>query len=130
MRKRLLKDLPFANLKTGDVIRNEGGRYLIHHGESFYEGGGSSDKGIENFGESEDQLLDKIWDDCEWFEDAELKHIELVPKTGSITLRFDPIDIEDAETLAKGIIHILPELTKGNHTWNKFKDITTAMRNN
>jgi len=37
MKKRLLKDLPFKNLKTGVVLTKGSGGYYIDCGETFYE---------------------------------------------------------------------------------------------
>ena len=132
--RRLLKDLPFENLEKGDVIsrgnKGFGGEFSISGGQTFYEGGGSSDRGLQGFNDKEEDILREIWDNEEWFADADLKHIDLIPATKSITLRFEPIDIEEAEILAKGIIKILPHLQDGSYAWNKFKNITTQIKNN
>jgi hypothetical protein len=134
MKKRLLKHLPFSNLEPGDVIyrggRGTGGEFTISGGKTYYAGGGSSDNGIQGFNNSEEDILEKVWEDSEWFEDADLKHIDFIAKNDSITLRFKSIDIDDAEDLARGIMHILPEIENGNWAWNKFKGITTEMKNN
>lgn len=129
-KRRLLKDLPFANLKKGVVINFINNSYSIHNGDTFYIGGGSSSNGISMFEKSEEDILDTIWNNSEWFEDAVLTHIDFIPRNNSITLKFDSIDIEEAEALTKGIIHILDHLQDGNFTWSGFKNITTSIRNN
>lgn len=134
-KKRLLKDLPFGNLEKGDVIykgsRGFGGSYSITNGNLYYESGGASDRGLQGFNHAEEAILDTVWDNPEWFEVADLKHIDFIQKKGQIILRFEPIDKGDQEDLVKGLIHILPKLgEEKGWTWNKFKDITTSMKNN
>jgi accessory colonization factor AcfC len=133
-KRRLLKDLPFGELKKGRVLykggRGHGGNYSISRGNTYYSTGGSSDNGITVFDKSEESILDTIWDNEEWFEDAVLKHIDFIPSSTSITLKFDPIDIDEVEDLTKGIIHILDHLKEGGYVWNKFTDITTQIKNN
>ena len=133
-KKRLLKDLPFSDLTVGTVIwkggRGHGGEFSVSNGKTYYKCGGSSDNGIRVFEQNEEDILDTIWEDKKWFEEANIKHIDILPKTNSIILRFDSIDLEDAEDLAKGIINILPHLKDDSYTWNKFSDITTQIVNN
>lgn len=130
----MLKDLPFGNLKAGAVIykggRGHGGQFSISRGNTYYQEGGSSHDGLIAFDDTEESILSAIWENEEWFEDATLSHIDVIPSTTCITLRFKAIDKEEAETLAKGIIHILPHLQDDSYTWNEFKDFTTAIRNN
>ena len=134
LKRRLLKDLPFGNLKVNTVIykanRGHGGNYSISHGETYYKEGGSSSNGITTFDDSEEAILNAIWDNPEWFEDAVLEHIDFIPSNTSITLKFKAMDIEDVETLTKGLIHILDHLKDDNYTWNDFKAFTTSIRNN
>ena len=132
-KRRLLKELPFENLKKGVVIwrgsRGQGGNYSISNASTYYEQGGSSSNGIEVFTDTEENILDLIWDNEEWFEDADLKHINLVPVTEGVLLRFKSIDRAEKEELMKGLRHILPHLMDGNYVWNKFKDITSSISN-
>lgn len=134
-KKRLLKDLPFENdILAGTVIckgsRGTGTKYTVTRGSTYYGGGGSSSNGLLTFTEPEEDIIDAIWDKKNWFEPAELKHIDFVPKSDSITLRFKNIDREDAENLMKGLIHILPQMSEKGYAWSEFSDITTAIKNN
>ena len=132
-KRRLLKDLPFEGLTRGTVVwcggRGHGGKYSVSRGHTFYVGGTGSDRGIVTFEPPVEEIISLVWDDPLWFEDATLKHVEVIPKTEGIILRFQSIDIEDAEEFAQGLIHILPEMGKGSWVWNKFIDITTEMKN-
>ena len=131
-KRRLLKDLPFDNLKVGTVVwkgsRGHGGSYSVSRGETFYESGGSSSNGIKTFGAVAEKLLDIIWDNGEWFEDADINHITIEINSNNLVLSFDHIDIEDATSLAKGIAHILPHLGDGSYTWKKFSNITARLK--
>ena len=129
-KRRLLKDLPFGNLKKDSVIVYINNSYRINNGDTYYKEGGSSSNGISIFDESEENILNAIWDNPEWFEDAVLEHIDFIPSNTSITLRFKAMDIEDVETLTKGLIHILDHLEDDNYTWNNFKAFTTKIINN
>jgi hypothetical protein len=128
MKKRLLKDLPFGNLNKDTVLYRVNGSYQLNNGKTYYETG-HSDNGCFVCNSNEKGIIDLIWDNPDWFEDASLSHIDLIPTTTSLTLRFKPIDIEDAEYLAMGIVHILEHLQEGNYVWNKFKNITTKITN-
>ena len=128
-KKRLLKDLPFDSLTKGKVLYKENGTYKTSGGKTFYENGGDSSRSTMVLGESGKDIVDVIWNNEEWFENADLNHIKFIPETNSITLHFDPIDLDDVEVLTKGLIHILSHLKDGCYTWNKFKDITTEIRN-
>lgn len=136
-KRRLLKDLPVGNLKIGDVIvkggRGHGGRYSITNLNTFYDTGGSSSNGLKVFDEAEESIIDLIWNNDEWVEDANLDTLVLVPSTNRITIHFKSIDAEDAEALAKGIIHILEHLGDGKHAnggyiWNKFSNVVAGMQ--
>ncbi|NIA30721.1 MAG: hypothetical protein GWP06_12515, partial [Actinobacteria bacterium] len=109
-KKRLLKDLPFGNLNKDIVLHKANDSYQVNGGETYYSSGGNSNNGCEVCNEKEKEIIDMIWDNSDWFEIADLKHIDIIPKTTEIIIRFEPIDIEDVESFAKGIIHILPEL--------------------
>jgi hypothetical protein len=129
-KRRLLKDLPFDNLKKGDVLYRVNGGFQQSRGETYYEGGSSSSNGEIGYEGSSEEILKTIWENADWFEDADLTHIDFVSNDEGILLRFSPIDQDDKEDLIKGLIHILPELEKGSFTWNKFKEITTGIKNN
>lgn len=128
-KKRLLKDLPFGGLKNGTVLYKVNSGYQISHGETFYSTGGSSDNGVMVLDQKEESIVDMIWDNPDWFVDAELKHVDFVPKNDSITIRFDSMDIDDVIDFTKGLIHILPEMEKEGWVWSKFKNITTSIKN-
>ena len=130
MKKRLLKDLPFGNLTKGDVLYQVNSSYQISGGQCYYSTGGSSSNGTQVLDKNEKEIIDTIWDNDNWFEEATLKHLDFIPKKDSITIRFDSMDIEDVESLVKGIIHILPKLDEKNYTWNKFINLTTQIKNN
>ncbi len=133
-KRRLLKDLPFDGCGKGVIIwkggRGHGGKYSISNKETYYSTGGSSSNGLTLFDKNEEEIIDLIWDNKDWFVDADLKHIDFIFTTTSVMLKFDSIDIEDSKDLTRGLIHILPELKKKGWTWERFGDITTAIKNN
>lgn len=133
-KRRLLKDLPFDHCIKGTVIykasRGHGGNYSISNKTTFYETGGSSSNGLWAFEKNQEEIIDLIWDNEKWFEDADLKHIDFITTPTSVTLRFSSIDIEEAEELTKGLIHILPKLAEKGWVWSKFDNITTSIKNN
>ena len=137
-KRRLLKDLPFEGATKNTVIfkggRGHGGNYSVSRGETYYQTGGSSDRGLTCFTETEESILDVIWDNSEWFENADLNHIDFIPVEEGILLRFKNIDRDEKEDLIKGLIFILPFLQEGKtknsgYIWNKFKNITTGISN-
>jgi hypothetical protein len=128
-KKRLLKDLPFGELTKGDVLRKCNGGYVVEAFDTFYTSGGSSSGGVKTLDGSEINILDIIWENPEWFEDAELKHIEFKMNFNSITLKFEPLSAEDVQDLTRGIIHILPRLRDGPYVWGKFNGLTTSISN-
>jgi len=130
MEKRLLKDLPFGSLTKGKVIAKHGGVYHVDSGKRYYSEGGSSSNGESVYGETEAHILDLIWDNDEWFVPSTLKHIDFIVKNDRLILKFDSLSYQDVDTLAKGIIHLLPSLQIGSWVWSKFKDITVALKNN
>ena len=87
-KKRLLKDLPFGNLNKGAVLYKVNSSYQMSRGETFYTAGGSSNNGINVLDNAEKSIVDEIWENPKWFENAELKHIDFIPKPTSITLNF------------------------------------------
>jgi hypothetical protein len=128
-KKRLLKDLPFGQLDKGSVLYQVNNSYQISRGETFYSSGGSSDNGAIVLDEKEKSIIDEIWENPDWFEDAILKEIVFVPKVSSIMLAFEPMDIEDVIDLTKGIIKILPHLSDGNYVWKQFSEVNTRIAN-
>lgn len=130
MEKRLLKDLPFEDLKKGTVLIKRNGSYEIPTFETYYDTGGSSSGGTYVFeNSSEQEIIDTIWDNPEWFEEATLKHIDIVLGREEIKLRFAPLSTEKATALAKGIQRILTHLNDGSYTWNGMGDVTTKIKN-
>lgn len=130
MKKRLLKDLPFGNLEEGTVLYKVNAGYQVSQGETFYSTGGSSDNGIIQLSKVEKEIIDKIFDDSEWFEEATLKKVYLIPRRNSITLRFKSMDLDDAVAIAKGLKHIFPMLKDGSYIWNEFGDADIELSNN
>lgn len=127
MKKRLLKDLPFLD-KDKVVVKHQD--FRVNGGQTFYDGGGSSSNATTGFSESETAILVLIWDNKEWFQDAELRHITVIPSTTNVIIKFDPIDIEDAESLASGIIHLLKtNLQDGSWVWSEFDIESSELRN-
>lgn len=133
MKKRLLKDLPFADLNAGTVIYRVNSGYQISHGETFYTSGGSSHNGVTILDKKEKEIIDEIFDNPDWFVEAKLEELKIVPKRESITLKFSPMDIDDVIDLAKGIKHIFPHLKDvkdGSYVWNKYGNETIHIDNN
>lgn len=136
MKKRLLKDLPFENIKAGTVIfygshgHGHGSTYCINRGEALYESGGSSSNGCSSFNETEVSILDAIWNNPEWFIEAKLKHIDIIARTNEIILRFDSLDMDDAQMLARGIQHwiMISNKEDDNHAWSEFRGFTTKLK--
>jgi hypothetical protein len=129
MKKRLLKDLPFENLVAGTVLYRVNGSYQIDSFKRYYESGGSSSGPTNVMDKSEKEVIDVIWDNEDWFESAELKHVDIVLSMDSVTLRFKTMSADDVESFAKGIQRILPHLADDSYTWNKFSNITTKIKN-
>lgn len=132
-KRRLLKDLPFDHCKKGVVLwkgsRGTGGTYSVTGRKTFYSGGGSSDNGIWVFDRQTEEILDLIWNNDEWFEDAILSHIDFSHTNETVTLRFPSLDAEDAYNLMRGIIHILPHLKDKGWVWSEFPELTTEIKN-
>ena len=128
--RRLLKDLPFDGLKRGDVLKQTNGGYCLTGFSTYYSTGGSSSSGTKCSDGVSTDILDTIWENTEWFEPAELKHIDIVLGKSQIALRFEPISAEKAETLARGIQHIIKHLDDGSCIWNGMGGVTTQIKNN
>lgn len=129
MKKRLLKDLPFEKLVVGTVLYRVNGSYQIDSFNTYYDMGGSSSGPTTVMDKAEKEIIDVIWDNEDWFEAADLKHIDIVLARNSLTLRFKTMSAEDVESFTKGIQRILPHLADGSYTWNKFSDVTTKITN-
>lgn len=130
-KKRLLKDLPFCNLTAGKVLTKANGGYYIDGGELIYSGGGHSSNGIEALNTVECSIVDLIWEDAKWMEDAKIKHIEAKAGLSSITLSFKPVDLGQSQTLAMGIVSCLTRFfgtEDGQHTWDEFRGFTISIR--
>lgn len=131
MEKRLLKDLPFDSLKAGKVFSKRNGGYEISTIPQFYENGSESSGVTYVYKEgSERSIIDTIWENPDWFEEATLNHIDIVLGFNEIKLRFKPLSAEKATYLAKGIKHILKYLDDGSYTWNGLGNPTTRIKNN
>ena len=123
-KKRLKKDLPFGNLKAGEVLTKCNKEFRILCGETWYSPNLSgSDRGIITFEKAEEEILLKIWNDEEWFEDASLDVLKIKVSTSKIEFQFKPLDLEDAQTLAKGIVFCLNKHfgEEKSYVWNKFR---------
>ena len=132
-KKRLKRNLPFGKnnfTEEGTVIRLSGGIFSISYGNTFYKDGGSSYNGLYIFDESETKILEKIWVDSDWFEDATLNHVDIVIQDDKITLEFDKIDAEDAENLAKATNHYFQFIMgkeKKAYAWDELAGFTTTL---
>jgi len=123
-KKRLKKDLPFGEFNRtvkGTVINYDGIKYFIHKYFSYDD--------IYVFEENATQILNTIWNDPTWFEDAKINHIDILIDNDKIILRFDSVDIKDAENLAKAIDHYFHSvLGKENNNWDKLAGFTTKIK--
>ncbi len=109
--KVLLKDVPFENMKKGDVITFYNGSYIKERGTTWYDGNmsGSSD-GMLVFGKAESSIINIMWDLEEWFSSTNISPIKYTRSNKSITLSFDnPLDLSDIEAIAMGIRKTLRE---------------------
>lgn len=122
-KKRLLKDLPFENLKAGEVMEIINGKISINHGKTFYKGGGDSDNGISQFNGASEEIIRTVWDNPAWFENVELPEIEIKVERNTIIFDFKPLSMEDAQELAMGIRKCIndkfAEANKG-YTYERF----------
>ena len=133
-KRRLLKDLPFENLVTGTVVwkgsRGVNANYTVTRPTTFYAEGGESSGGITSFdAPNAEVILDTIWDNPDWFEDADINHIDIkIISNKELSLRFEAMDYEDVEELAKGILHqLVINMPKDKYVWNKF-NVTARVR--
>jgi len=133
-KKRLKRDLPFGKnnfTEEGTVIRFSGTTFSIDRGNAFYKDGSTSHNGAYTFNESEAKILEKIWDDPDWFEDATLSHIDIIIcENDKIILKFDELDAEDAENLAKSINHYFHSIMgkeEESYAWDKLAGFTTTL---
>ena len=127
-KKRLLKDLPF-NLQKDEVLTKGNGGYYIDKGSTIYKEGGSSSNGWNVLDAQKIAIIDLIWDNKDWFVDANLKHVDIKTCRDKIIISFDPLDLEQAQTFAKGIRSCLANYgnEEGRHTWDEFKGFTGTL---
>jgi hypothetical protein len=135
MKKRLLKDLPFENIKANEVIfkgsHGHGNAYCISMGTTIYSTGGDSDNGCKSFDEIESSILDTIWDNPQWFEEAKLSHIKISHHKSQIILDFPSQDLDDALEFAKVIQHLLVvfyDQSVEGRIGKQFKGFTTEIK--
>ena len=128
-RKRLLKDLPFGKLNTGTVLTKGNGGYYVENGDTIYKEGGSSHRGWNVLENNEVKIVDLIWDNTEWLEPATLKHLDIQVSTDKIVLSFKPLDLEQAQTFAKGLQNLLHHYgeEETTYTWHEYKGFTTRL---
>jgi len=87
-KKRLKRNLQFGKnniIKKGIEIYYDGANYFMNK-NSFFE--------VYVFDERESQILNEIWNNPNWFEDATIKYFN-VPIQDKIILDFDISKIED-----------------------------------
>jgi len=123
-KKRLKKDLPFGEFNRtvkGTVINYDGIKYFIHKYFSYDD--------IYVFEENATQILNTIWNDPTWFEDAKINHIDILIDNDKIILRFDNLDIKDVENLAKAIDHYFHSvLEKEDYILGELAGFTTEIK--
>lgn len=102
MKKRLLKDLPLSAINKGTVLTRANGGYHIDFGNTIYREGGESSNGWQVLAENESAIVDMIWE-SDWFEDANVKHLDCEVKKAQIIISFPSLDMADAQLLAKVI---------------------------
>ena len=123
--KILQKDLPFGNLKKGNMITFQNDVFKINSGNSWYGGDifANNRKRIAVFNSNYVSLLKEIWDDENWFIPVKLSKIKYKGNNQSISLYFDsPLDLSDIETLAKGIKRTLEKHYKETVTGMGWRD--------
>jgi len=123
-KKRLKKDLPFGEFNRtvkGTVINYDGIKYFIHKYFSYDD--------IYVFEENATQILNTIWNDPTWFEDAKINHIDILIDNDKIILRFDNLDIKDVVNLAKAIDHYFHSvLEKEDYILGELAGFTTEIK--
>jgi len=128
MKKRLLKDLPFGELNKGAVITKGNGGYYIDFGDTYYEYGGVSSNRWEVFGKKECEIINTIWHNSEWFEDATLNHIDIQVHSNKIIFEFNHLDMGQSQLFARGVVHCLNKYYgKGSYSWNIFNNFTMTI---
>ena len=66
-RKTLLKDLPFGDLKTGDVLTKETKKERLSRGLKYFDSFSEYSIGLWGLDKPEGIEIDKIWNDKKWF---------------------------------------------------------------
>jgi len=95
-KKRLKKDLPFGELEAGMVLTKTDDGYEIRFKGFCYP-----------LPENEASIIDKIWNDEEWFESATIDIVTVAYSYDKIEVRFPAMDGEDAHLLASKIAEYL-----------------------
>jgi len=106
--KRLLKDLPF--LDAGSVLVQCNGTYRIHRGEQLYGGQlfSSSSNGVCDLDKKEKEIVDEIYENPKWFEDATFSKPNWDVGKKRIVLSFDKaVDEDELMVVAKCIYRTL-----------------------
>jgi len=102
----LQKDLPFDNLKSGDVLSLYNGKYIIDNGNAWHDGcvyGGSANGDVV-FCEPSQAILSAVWDNEDWFKPISISKVKYERTRKSIALRFDsPLTFDCIESIATGV---------------------------
>jgi hypothetical protein len=109
-KKRLKKDLP--GFKVGTVFVKCNNRYEISRGEVIYNGNlfASSSNGIYMTEPKETELINELWNNEKWLEDADFSRAQWNVKDNIISITFEKdVDPEDLLTVAKIIHKVLSE---------------------
>jgi len=131
MKKRLLIDLPFGNLNRNRVLTKTGCSFYIDNGATIYKDGGMSSNARSVFTDKESEILEAIWENEKWFVEATFNHLEIEASIDNIKINFDSLDLEDVQTLARGIKHCLIMhygQDSESYVWDKFKDFTISIK--
>ena len=129
MKKRLLKDLPFGGLNKNTVLTKGNGGYYIERGDTIYNGGGGSHNGWTTFDGKECDIINMIWDNTDWFVEANINHLEIKATTTGIIIGFDAVDMGQAQLFAKGLQQCLLHYgEEEKYSWNIFKGFTTQLK--
>jgi len=95
-KKRLKKDLPFGELKAGMVLtKTDDGYEICFKGFSY------------PLPDNETSIIDKIWNDEEWFEPAIVDVLVIKYSYDKIEIVYPTMDGEDAHLLASKIAEYL-----------------------
>lgn len=128
-KKRLLKDLPFGNLTKGTVLTEGNGGFYVDRGETIYKEGGSSSNGGVTLEGTEIEVVQMIWENPAWFTDATVPNLAMKVSTSKIEITFAPLDLKQAQDLAKGIRNCLQNFgnEEQKYVWQEFKGFTISL---